>query len=252
MLRTIIEGLVTILWPPRSTCLTCDGPLPEAPPPLATVAETVPVCDACWAAMPFSPDARLCINCSRPISGGRGICAECVEPPPFGRVWALGLHRGVLREAVHHVKFGGRQALGEALGAYLAANVHEPPEVIIPVPLHPSRHRERGYNQAARIAAGLSRQLGVPVVEGDLLRLRRTGEQTRRDRSERWRNLDGAFGVCRGRIPAWAGRDALLVDDVLTTGATAAAAAAVLRATGARSVNLAVLAVSDKLIPAAR
>jgi len=251
LLRTIIEGLVTILWPPRSTCLTCGGPLPEVPPPLATIAETVPVCDACWAAMPFDPDSRLCRNCSRPISGSPGICVECLEPPPFGRVWALGLHRGVLRTAIHHVKFRGRQALGEALGGYLAARVHEPPEVIIPIPLHPSRLRERGYNQAARIAAGLSERLGAPVVEGDLIRLRRTGEQTRRDRTERWRNLAGAFGVCRGRVPAWAGRDVLLVDDVLTTGATAAAAAEVLRATGARTVSLAVVAVSDKPVPAA-
>lgn len=252
LLRTIIEGLVSILWPPRSTCLTCDGPLAEPPPPLATIAETVPVCDACWAAMLFDPEARLCANCSRPIAGGTGFCAECADPPPFGRVWALGLHRGVLRTAVHHVKFRGRQALGVALGGYLAARVQEPPEVIIPIPLHPSRQRDRGYNQAERIAAGLAAQLGAPVVEGDLVRLRRTGEQTRRDRAERWRNLAGAFGVRRGRIPAWAGRDALLVDDVLTTGATAAAAAAVLWATGARSVNLAVLAVSDKPIPAAR
>ncbi|MEW8976986.1 MAG: phosphoribosyltransferase family protein [Symbiobacterium sp.] len=252
MWKTVVEGLVTLLWPQRSTCVTCGGPLAYTLPPLATIAETVPVCDHCWAAMPFGPDVRLCANCSRPITGGWGLCVECVEPPPFGRVWALGLHRGALRTAVHHAKFRGRQALARALGERLAARVTDPPEVIIPIPLHTSRQRERGYNQAACIAHGLAAQLGVPVAEGDLVRLRRTGEQTRRDRQARWQNLAGAFGVRGGRVPAWAGRDALLVDDVLTTGATAAAAARVLRATGARSVSLAVVAVSDKPIPASR
>lgn len=251
LLRTIVEGLVTILWPQRTTCITCDGPLPAVLPPLASVAETVPVCDSCWAAMPFTLDMRLCINCSRPIRGGWGLCAECVFTPSYGRVWALGLHRGVLREAIHHVKFSGRQALGVALGRYLAEMVEETPDVIVPIPLHPIRQRERGYNQAACIARGLAEALGAPVAEADLVRLRATGHQTRRHRDARWRNLAGAFGVRRGSEPAWTGRHALLVDDVLTTGATAAAAAEVLWATGARAVNLAVLAVSDKPVPAA-
>jgi len=251
LLRTIVEGLVTLLWPQRTTCITCDGPLPEPLPPLASVAETVPVCAACWAAMPFTLDLRLCINCSRPIRGGWGLCAECVITPSYGRVWALGLHRGVLREAIHHVKFSGRQALGVALGRYLAQVVDQVPDVIVPIPLHPVRRRERGYNQAACIARGLAEELGVAVAADDLVRVRATGPQTRRDREARRRNLAGAFAARRGREPAWAGRHALLVDDVLTTGATASAAADVLWATGARAVDLAVLAVSDKPIPAA-
>lgn len=250
-MRTILEGLVTLLWPQRTACITCGGPLPAPLPPLATVAETVPVCADCWAAMLAPPEAPLCVNCSRPLRAGWGLCRECGVPPAHGRVWALGLHRGRLREAIHHVKFSGRQALGEALGRCLAARVGELPDVIVPIPLHPIRQRERGYNQAECIARGLAAELGVPLVAGDLVRVRATGQQARRDREARLRNLDGAFGVRRGAEPAWAGRHALLVDDVLTTGATAAAAARVLRATGARAVNLAVLAVSDKPVPRA-
>ena len=171
--------------------------------------------------------------------------------PSYGRVWALGLHRGVLREAVHHVKFSGRQALGEALGRYLAPMVGELPDVVVPIPLHPVRQRERGYNQAECIARGLAAELGVPVAAGDLVRVRATGQQARRDRHARWRNLARAFAVRPGRAPAWVGRHALLVDDVLTTGATASAAADVLWATGARAVNLAVIAVSDRPVPVA-
>jgi len=250
MLKTIVEGLLAILWPSRTTCLTCEGPLPDAP--AGSRDQAVPICPDCWAVMPFALGTRVCVNCSRPITGGWGLYVECQEPPSFGQVFALGLHRGPLRTAIHHLKFRDRPALGPALGQSLAAMVERLPELIVPIPLHPSRQRERGYNQAALIAEGLSRQLGAPVVAGDLVRLRRTGHQVRRDRDERLRNLERAFGVRPGRAPAWAGRDVLLVDDVLTTGATAAAAADVLRATGARTVNLAVLAVSDKPIPASR
>lgn len=253
-----------ILWPPRTTCLTCDGPLAhlEGPGERELGGEGVggahdaggvlPICWDCWASMPFVPGTVLCYNCSRPIKGGWGLCVECQEGSPFGQVWALGLHQGALRKAIHHLKFGDRQVLGLALGQRLAEMVERPADMLVPIPLHRSRLRERGYNQAALIAEGLALQLAIPVVEEELVRVRSTGHQTHRDRDARWQNLSRAFAVRSEGPQPWMGRDVLVVDDVLTTGATAAAAAEVLLATGARSVDLAVLAVSDKPIRAAR
>lgn len=248
MLRLFLEGVLDLLWPPRTTCLLCDGPLAgewrDRP-------EQVPVCMACWCSMAFAAGENRCTNCNRPLVGGRGVCVECASPPPFGRVWAIGQHRAALREAVHHLKFSGRKGLGAPLGRRLAGSIVLAYDLVVPLPLHPSRLRERGYNQAALIAAGLARELGLPVVEGELVRLRPTGHQAKLDREERLRNLQGAFGARRLAVP-WSGRSVLLVDDVLTTGATASAAAEVVRQTGARQVDLAVLAVSDKPIAALR
>lgn len=239
MLRLFVQGLMELLWPPRTTCLLCDGRL-EQP------VEGLPVCLTCWEAIRFPAGLVCCACCSRPLRRGRGRCTVCADSPPFGRVWALGLHAGPLREAIHHLKFNGRKGLGVPLGRRLGAAIQTDHDLVVPLPLHPARLRERGYNQAALIAQGLAEARSRPMVEGVLVRVRQTGRQAKLDREERLRNLQGAFGVRGPQTVPWAGRSVLLVDDVLTTGATAAAAATVLRETGALRVDLAVLAVSDK------
>lgn len=244
MLRLFLDGLLDLLWPSRTACLLCEGPLAEAE------GDGPPVCMTCWETMPFAPAENRCTNCSRPLSGGRGVCVQCASPPAFGRVWAIGLHHGALREAVHHLKFSGRKTLAAPLGRRLARMMPREHDLIVPLPLHPSRLRERGYNQATLIACGLAGILGLPVVEGELVRLRRTGHQAKLEREERLRNLRGAFGTRSQTDPPWSGRAVLLVDDVLTTGATASAAAEAITKTGARRVDLAVLAVSDKHVAA--
>lgn len=177
------------------------------------------------------------------------LCQDCARGVPYGVVFSLGLHTGPLREAIHHLKFSGREGLGAPLGRRLAASVFTRPDWIVPVPLHRARLGERGYNQAALVARGLGQELGVPVLEHGLRRVRQTGRQAKLDRQQRLANLRDAFGLPRGE-PPWVGQAVLLVDDVLTTGSTAAAAATVIRARGARSVDLAVLAVSTKWVRA--
>jgi len=135
--------------------------------------------------------------------------------------------------------------LAEPLGRRLGMKIQTRYNCIVPVPLHRSRRRERGYNQAALIARGIAGVIGTPVEEEGLVRLRSTGHQAKLHRGERMRNLAGAFGV-KSPTPPWSGRSVLLVDDVLTTGTTAAAAAGVLWRSGACQVDLAVLAVSTK------
>lgn len=235
MLRLVLEGLLELLWPPRTQCLLCQAPLEGNPPP---------ACTTCWESMRFPAALFRCSNCSRPTTGGENICTECAAGSPFGRVYALGLHAGPLREAIHHIKFGGREDLAPPLGRKLAPLIAERPHLLVPVPLHRSRLHERGYNQATLIAQNIGAELSIPVHDRALIRRRSTGHQAKLDRAGRLKNLAGAFGLAGPGSAPWVGQRVLLVDDVLTTGATAAAVASVIRETGAHRVDLAVLAVS--------
>ena len=147
--------------------------------------------------------------------------------------------RGVVRQVIHQFKYGRqthlRQVIGGWLGEALADSrlVGQRCDLIVPVPLHPARQRERGFNQAELLAEALHRRSGIPV--GDLLqRTRYTTTQTQFDRSERMENLRGAFRLRRSGDVR--GLRMLLVDDVLTTGSTLSECACVLRRGGARSV----------------
>lgn len=240
MLRLMVRGLLEFIWPPRADCVLCQADLGEE--------SDSPVCPVCWDGMTFAPGLRRCSECARPMAGAGSICSGCVAGAAFGKVWALGPHIGPLREAIHHLKFGGREDLALMLGERLGAEIKAPYDFLVPVPLHRSRLRERGYNQAELVALGMRKIQNIPVSARTLVRLRDTGHQAKLDRASRHRNLDGAFGM-RGPIP-WRGKSILLVDDVLTTGATASAVAQLLRASGAAAVNLAVLAVSTKPVDA--
>ncbi|HYG59203.1 MAG TPA: double zinc ribbon domain-containing protein [Symbiobacteriaceae bacterium] len=237
MFRLIVSGLLNLVWPLRTQCLLCREPLPDTP-------GAALVCAPCLAGMGFPVGVRRCANCTRPVETDEGLCADCEHGSPFGVVFALGAHENSLREAVHHLKFGDRDELGPLLGARLAGRITVSHDCVVPVPLHRSRLRERGYNQAALIARAIGAGKAIPVYETGLVRTRRTGHQAKLQRGNRLHNLQGAFAISPGTAPPWAGRRVLLVDDVLTTGATAAAAAEILYHSGARSVDLAVLAVS--------
>jgi ComF family protein len=227
-----------LVWPPRTQCLLCGGLLEGDPGPHQLA------CPACLASMAFEPGVSRCANCSRPSSRQSGLCPDCEDGSPFGVVFALGPHEGPLREAIHHFKFSDRPELAGLLGPRLAARISVAHDCIVPIPLHRSRLRERGYNQAALLARAIGAVKGVSVCEGVLIRLRATGHQAKLSRESRLRNLSGAFAVGPAASPPWEDRRVLLVDDVLTTGTTVTAAAEILYRTGARSVDTAVLAVS--------
>lgn len=232
------EGVMEVLWPTRTECLICTGQLEG---------DGEPVCTKCWAEMGFPSGAVTCTRCLRPMERPADLCRECQDGNAFGRVWALGFHKGSLREAIHHLKFNGREELAGPLGARLAGLISTRYDLIIPVPLHPSRLRERGYNQAALLARAIAADGRALFSESVLVRLRRTGHQAKLERKDRLQNLKGAFARSAGSAPL-TDQTILLVDDVLTTGATATAAADVLLLAGARRVDLAVLAVSTTLV----
>ena len=218
---------------------------------------------ACGAAGRDALDALLpqcCARCGEPIAGGGVLCTRCLaaiprlsfavcarclamdrEPVGCARhrefaVWPAWVYDPAAEQVVHALKFGGRPALARGLGSELARGVAHLAAVdaVTEVPLHRARQRERGYNQAELLAASLARSLMVPHATRVLERTRATKAQARLGANERRKNLAGAFRVAR---PEWArGRNIVVVDDVITSGATLEACLAALTEAGARPV----------------
>lgn len=233
------RGLLDLLWPGRLSCCLCRLPVPESPDPM-------PVCAGCLEAAGFPAGMPLCPVCSRPTVFAELLCPDCAAGVPFAGVAALGLHRPPLARAVSLLKYQGRPQVARPLGRRLADRVRErwpdlPFAAVVPLPLHRRRLLQRGYNQAQEVAEAVAAGIGLPVQAGWLRRVRPTRQQARLSRGERLQNLAGAF---RAELPRLARGGILLVDDVLTTGATVCAAAAALREAGAERVGVAVLSVS--------
>jgi len=220
----VLGALLDLLYPPR--CSACGEPCDGGP-----------FCDTCDGAVDAVPPG--CGRCGLP--GPHPICGGCyAAPPAFAAAQAGGLYGGPLADAIHALKYGGRPAVARPLGGWLAGRVELPPGVaVVSVPLGRSRLMARGYDQAALLAGHLARAAGRPRLHGALRRTRETPPQVGRTRVERARNVAGAFAA-EPRLVA--GRDLALVDDVVTTGATADAAAAALRRAGARWVMVVALA----------
>lgn len=168
-----------------------------------------------------------------------GPCAACLKrPPPFDAAIAPLEYAGAVRHLVTRFKFGGRLSHGVPLAHHLLEAVRRDgvtdlPGALLPVPIHPRRLRERGYNQSLELARPLARHLGMPVLHLALQRVRATPPQMALPESARAANVRGAF-VVRGEIPA----HVALVDDVLTTGATVGELARLLRARGCQRVEV--------------
>ncbi|MGI8890281.1 MAG: ComF family protein [Chthoniobacterales bacterium] len=225
------RGLVSLLYP--ASCATCATP----------IASGENLCAACQQEAPrILPP--FCSKCSQPFSGdisGPFICANCEDRVlHFDAAVSAYRSRGVVRKLMHDFKYGRKIHLHRLLSRWLSESLEDPRlagrrfDKIVPVPLHPARQRERGFNQAGLLANGLHRQSGIPVR--DLLqRTRYTTTQTQFDRNERMENLRGAFRLRRGCDVQ--GLRMLLVDDVLTTGSTLSECAMVLKQAGALSVH---------------
>jgi ComF family protein len=224
--RAAAGALLDLVYPPR--CAACGEPVAGGP-----------FCAVCAGAVDPVPPG--CARCGQP--GPDPLCGACrASPPAFDAVRAGGLLGGPLAEAIHGLKYRNRPALARPLGIWLAARAPvEEGAVVVSIPLARRRRIERGYDQAALLADHLARASGARSrrLRGVLRRVRETPPQVGRTRAERARNVAGAFEATGGAL---AGRDVVLVDDVVTTGATADAAAEALRGAGARSVVVVALA----------
>ena len=193
------------------------------------------ICSSCCQSLPRIKQP-FCQRCGTPLSEGN-LCPTCISHPlTIDGIRSVFLFGGTIRLAIHQLKYRHIKAMAAPLGELLADYLRSyplPGEVVVPVPLHPKRVRERGYNQASLLAIEMGKLTGLPADEGSLLRIRDTVTQARTaSAAERRSNVRDAF-VCRQGLH---GEKILLIDDVCTTGATLDACATALRAAGAGSI----------------
>jgi len=219
--RNIWTHLLALFFPER--CVSCGQ-------------AGSPFCSECQRKVEFVLPP-LCPLCGNP-SSSELFCQRCQQSAPaIDGVRSVAFFEPPLRQAVHALKYRGLRSLAAPLAGLMAVYWRRdslPAGVIVPVPLHRSRLRERGYNQAALLARALGAEIGLPVREDWLVRTRATLPQVELDASERKKNVADAF-QCRNS-DAVAGRRVLLIDDVCTTGATLESCSLALREAGAQSV----------------
>lgn len=231
-MRAIWNGLLDLLYP--RICAGCAGPVgPEA----------LHLCWDCLASLDYVRDP-FCSRCGDPAAGMVEFTFECPfcrrSDPGFTLARSAVRFRGAIRPALHAFKYKALTALSEDFASLLAGCVttHFSDtrfDAVLPVPLHPRRERERSYNQSALLAAAVARRLRTACLRDGVQRVRDTDTQTHLSAAERRENVARAFVVT---ARDWLrGRRLLLVDDVMTTGATLAECARALRRAGAASVH---------------
>lgn len=219
-------------------CVLCDRPSGQA----------LPLCLECEADLPWLGGG--CTLCALPMPGS--LCTDCLlRPPPFTQAEAALAYEFPVDTLITRFKHRGRWPLGRLLGELLIRHLQHRyneglarPAWLLPVPLARKRLRARGFNQAHWLAVWLGHALGIPVAAGNLRRLRDTVAQQQLAFDARQHNLVGAFGVVGGAMLR--GRHVALVDDVMTSGATARVLAALLRDAGAARVDVYCLARTPK------
>ncbi|MBI3563729.1 MAG: ComF family protein [Elusimicrobia bacterium] len=222
-----VETVLHVLLP--RACVACRSDMP--------LRDAGPLCPACAAALPAPPDPA-CVRCGAALGARRDFCGACA-----GRLFACRLvraraaHRGPAAALVHAFKFRGLRGAAREAGRLMAADLPRRPELsgfdaVVPVPLHPARRRERGYNQAELLAREVAAATGLPLLDA-LERRRAASPSWGLGRERRRAGLAGAFAARAGAAESCAGRRLLLIDDVCATATTLEECALALRRAGA-------------------
>jgi ComF family protein len=231
-----LHSAADLLWPRR--CLHCDEP----------TSRTLCLCESCVANFDkdTSPTCPRCTSTVGPHTDVSQGCPRCRSAHyRYASAQRWGVYDGELRNAILRMKYRGGESLAEAMGVAWAASRRDAlmassPHVVAAVPLHWRKRWARGFDQAELLARGVAEGLGLPFAAGTIRRVKATPQQSGVSPTERRENLKNAFRPSRTGV--WKAVRVLLVDDVLTTGATADAASAAILAGGAAQVDVAVLA----------
>lgn len=223
--------VLDVVFPER--CVACDSVLAQ---PLRFF------CEGCAHEVEEIP-SPACVRCNEPGLHEGGVCERCARrPPKFKLAFAPLEHSGAVARAIQRFKYEGHPELARPLGSLLALSsklfLAQAPQVVVPLPLHSARYRERGYDQTALLAVEIARAGRLTLRDDALTRVRPTSRQVGHSDEERAANVAGAFEASAGVK----GARLLLVDDVLTTGATANEAAHALLQAGAEEVQVLTLA----------
>ncbi len=234
----LIAALADLLWPPL--CAACSSRITST----ATKEICSVFCPRCQETLLFT-SKPLCSKCGIPFegTGPSHLCAQCLkEPPAFSHARAPLLYGGAAAEALKRFKYGQKPHLSGQLAKLLTLDTTDKmlPDMVIPVPLHSTRLRSRGFNQSALLAHHVATRINAPFSASLLKRNRKTKSQAGLTRAQRQANLKGAF--CVPKKSQIAGLKVLLVDDVITTTATVREAAKTLSRAGAQSVEVIALA----------
>jgi len=234
--RSISDCFLNLFYPEE--CFICSSPVARR--------QDCGLCDDCWRkVLDLQIVGAYCPSCGAPLpgfaEGSENLCIECIRrPPPYCGARAFGYYSTEMRQVIHELKFKGRRPLAQLLAPLLAdvflkSWKREDFDFITYVPLHPGRRRERGFNQAELLGRALARMVGLPELR-TLRRAAATKSQVGLSDAQRLENVRNAFRCTH--VDRVAGKKILLIDDVMTTGATAASAAGALINTGADKVSV--------------
>ncbi|MDD5045208.1 MAG: ComF family protein [Candidatus Omnitrophica bacterium] len=236
MFKRQLRGLLDIIYPP--SCAGCKKPLKN------THGVDAVACPACWAAIKKNRPP-FCQRCGRAIdwkvSGGK-VCKKCLRKElHFDRAFSACIYDGLTKELIHKFKYQGHDHLSSTLSGLLIGFIREfnlPPleyfDLLMPIPLSQKKLREREFNQSQLLACDLSKEFGLKLCADNLLRVRDTKTQTELPDERRFLNVKDSFAL--SDAAAIKDKMIILIDDVLTTGATCSEAARVLKDNGARTV----------------
>ena len=242
MVNCVISKLLNLFFPER--CVICDS-IMKAPH------HGVAICSHCIKTLIFLDTTTTCRICGCQIDPSQPLCTTCQSHQHyFDRVFSCFPYKDEVREAILRYKFHKRRDYCRGFGALLTkrvAPIHKacPIDAIVNVPLTKAGFLERGYNQTELLAERISRDLSIPFWENAFLKIRETKKQSLLSYRERFENIKGAFSLLMPKS-SFKGKHILLVDDVLTTGATADALSKLLREAGADRITVVTIATTGK------